>query len=50
MPTITTTTTPPTNKTKPKIPTDADIIILMDSNGKLINKGQQFPGKKDCKV
>ena len=29
-PTITTTATPPINKTKPKIPTDTDIIILID--------------------
>ena len=33
-PTITTTATPPTNKTKPKIPTDADIIILIDFSTK----------------
>ena len=50
IPTITNTTTPPTNKKKPKIPTDADIIILIDSNGKFVNEEQLFPGKKVCKV
>ncbi|CAL8384686.1 unnamed protein product [Arctogadus glacialis] len=50
IPTITNTTTPPTNKKKPKIPTDADIIILIDSNGKFVNEEQLFPGEKVCKV